>query len=106
MPPTFLPRLVTTTLRDSSIISSQDKFLALEKEKKALEHLLNGGDSTTAPEDIREAVLIYEGGDEDWLHSMLSALLEEKEALIFRHAAVGSKGISTVSFPAIIISLP
>ena len=105
---TSRPRLVSTFLSSSS----PDKFDALEKETGALKqkigalkYLLKGGNSTTASEDIRESVLIYEGSDKEYLRSMLNklqdkenellkqktALQEEKTALI-SHAAVESKG--------------
>jgi len=93
---TSRPRLVSTFLSSSS----PDKFEALEKKIGALEHLLKGGNSTTASEDIRESILIYEGGDKEYLRSMLkdlqrkdTALQEEKTALIISQAAVGSKGM-------------
>ena len=61
---------------------------------------MKGGNSTTASEDIRESVLIYEGGDKEYLRSMLkdlqrkeTALQEEKTALIISQAAVGIKGM-------------
>ena len=64
-----------------------------------MKHLLKGGNSTTASEDIRESILIYEGGDKDWLRGILkdlqrekSALQEKETALIISQAAVGSKG--------------
>ena len=67
---------------------------------------MKGGNSTTASEDIREFVLIYEGSDKEYLRSMLNKLqdkknellkqktvLQEKEtALIVSQAAVESKG--------------
>ena len=86
---------------------------------KALKHLLKGGNSTTASEDIHESVLIYEGGDKEFLRSMLQSLQrketalqeeenlkrkkmalqreetdlqESKTALIISQAAVGNKG--------------
>jgi hypothetical protein len=99
---TSRPRLVTTFLSSSN----PENFDALEKEIGALKHLLKGGNSTTASEDIQESVLIYEGGDKDWLRGILkdlqeektalrrkeTALQEEKTALIISQAAVGSKG--------------
>jgi hypothetical protein len=93
---TSRPRLVTTFLSSSN----PDKFDALEKKIGALEHLLKGGNSTTASEDIRESVLIYEGGDKQYLRSTLDKL-QDKEiellrqktaALIISQAAVESKG--------------
>ena len=54
---------------------------ALEKKIRALEHLLKGGNSTTASEDIREFVLVYEGGDKSLLLGILKALQEEKAAI-------------------------
>ena len=86
-------RLVTTFLCSSSSSSSSsnpEKITALEKKIEALEHLMKGGNSTTASEDIRESVLIYEGSDKDFLRSMIKSLQEEKTALC--QAAVGSKG--------------
>jgi hypothetical protein len=90
---TCRPRLVTTFLSSSS----PDKFDALEKKIGALEHLLKGFNSTNASEDIRESVLIYEGGDKDWLRGILKdlqreKLVEKETALIISQAAVGSKG--------------
>ena len=114
---TSLPRLVTTFLRSSS--SNPEKFNALEKKIGAIKHLLKGGSSTTASEDIHESVLIYEGGDNEFLRSMLqslqrketalqeeenlkrktmalqrkeTALQESKTALIISQTAVGSEG--------------
>ena len=83
-------RLVTTFLCSSSSSSNPEKITALEKKIEALEHLMKGGNSTTASEDIRESVLIYEGSDKDFLRSMIKSLQEEKTALC--QAAVGSKG--------------
>ena len=74
----------------SSTQISKAKLDALEKKIEALEHLMKGGNSTTASEDIRESVLIYEGSDKDFLRSMIKSLQEEKTALC--QAAVGSKG--------------
>ena len=92
---TSRPRLVSTFLSSSS----PDKFHALEKEIGALKHLLKGGNSTTASEDIRESVLIYEGGDKDWLRGILkdlqrkeTALQEKETARIVSQTAVESKG--------------
>ena len=73
---------------------------------RAFEHLLKGGNSTTASEDIRESVLIYEGSDKEYLRGMLkdlqdnvnklqdkeNELLKQKTALIISQAAVESKG--------------
>jgi len=82
------PRLVTTFLSGNNA----NELDALEKEIEALKHLLKGGNSTTASEDIRESALIYEGGDKNWLRSVLKILLEEKTALvIISQAAVESK---------------
>ena len=60
---------------------------------------MKGGNSTTASEDIRESVLIYEGGDKDWLRGMLKDLQREKTelqiektALIISQVPVKSKG--------------
>ena len=90
---TTRPRLVTMFLGRSS---SPDKLDVLEKEMEALKHLLFGGNSLTAPEDIRNFVLIYEGGDKDWLRSMLKDLQREKvvdkeTVLAISQAAVESK---------------
>ena len=57
---------------------------------------MKGGNSTTAPEGIRDFVLIYEGGDKDWLRSMLKDLQREKvvdkeTVLAISQAAVESK---------------
>ena len=114
---TPFPRLLTTFLSNSKPRSSsarqqsKAKVDALEKETGALKqeigalkHLLKGGNSTTASEDIRESVLIYEGSDKEYLRSMLNklqdnlnellkqktVLQEEKTAL--SKAAVESKG--------------
>ena len=72
---------------------------ALKQEIGALKHLLKGGNSTTASEDIREFVLIYEGSDKEYLRSMLDKIQDEKNellkqetALITSKAAVESKG--------------
>ena len=59
---------------------------------------MKGGNSTTASEDIRESILIYEGGDKDWLRGILKdlqreKLVEKETALIISQAAVGSKGM-------------
>jgi hypothetical protein len=85
---TSRPQLVTTFLSSSS----PEKFDALEKEIRALKHLLKGGNSTTASEDIRESVLIYEGGDKEYLRGILKHLQEKETALIISQAAVESKG--------------
>ena len=58
---------------------------------RAVKHLLKGGNSTTAPEDIREYVLIYEGGDEEYLRDILKLLQRQKTALVSRQL-VESKG--------------
>jgi hypothetical protein len=79
--------LVTTFLSSSN----PNELDALKKEIEALKHLLKGGNSTTASEDIRESALIYEGGDKNWLRSVLKDLLDEKKALIVSQAAVESK---------------
>ena len=103
------PRLVTTLLDSSS--SNPEVFNLLEKKIGALKHLLKGGNSTTASEDIRESVLIYEGSDKEFLRSMIKGLQEEKterqrekserqrkdaalqeEKTALSRAAVGSKG--------------
>ena len=59
-----------TSSRSRSSSSIPEKFDTLEKEIGALEHLLKGGNSTYASEDIRESVLIYEGGDKEYLRGM------------------------------------
>jgi hypothetical protein len=99
-----------TTFLSSKPRSTQNpfpaKFDALEKELGALKHLLKGGNSTTASENIRESVLIYEGSDKKYLRDMIkdlqrekselqrekSALQEKETALIISQAAVESKG--------------
>ena len=80
------PRLVTTLLSSSN----PEKVDAIEKKIRALEHLLKGGNSTTASEDIRESVLIYEGSDKEYLRSMLKN--QGEMALIISQAAVEFKG--------------
>ena len=103
---TPFPRLLTTFLSNSKPRSSsarqqsKAKVDELEKKIEALEHLLKGGNSTTASENIRESVLIYEGSDKEYLRGMLkdlqrekSALQEESTALIISKAAVESKGM-------------
>ena len=102
-------RTVSTSLRSFTFQSnnkprsksarqiSKAKFDALEKKIEALEHLMKGGNSTTASEDIRESVLIYEGSGKEYLRSMLQSLQEEKTALqreksALSQAVVGSKG--------------
>ena len=50
----------------------------------------------TAPEDIREFIPIYEGGDKDWLCSILKDLqreivVEKETVLSISQAAVESK---------------
>jgi hypothetical protein len=102
---TASPRSVPTFLSNSKRRSpsprqlSKAKLDALEKKIGALEHLLKGGNSTTASEGIRESVLIYEGGDKDWLRGILkdlqrkeTALQEKETALIISQAAVESEG--------------
>ena len=88
-----------TSRRSRSSSSIPEKFDTLEKEIGALEHLLKGGNSTYASEDIRESVLIYEGGDKEYLRGMLKDLQREKTelqiektALITGQAAVESIG--------------
>ena len=96
----FTPRFFTTFLSSSS----PEKFDALVKKIGALKHLLKGGKFTTASEDVRESVLIYEGGDKDWLRAILlelqgtarelrekSALQEQETALTISKASVESK---------------
>jgi hypothetical protein len=88
---TPFPRLLTTFLSNSKPRSSsarqqsKAKVDALEKETGALkqeigalEHILKGGNSTTASEDIRESVLIYEGSDKEYLRSMLNKLQDKR----------------------------
>ena len=83
---TTRPRLVATFLGRSS---SPDKLDALEKEMEALMHILKGGNSLTAPEGIRDFVLIYEGGDKDWLRGILK--VDKEMVLSISQAAVESK---------------
>ena len=97
--PSILRSFTKLTSSSSSSSSIPEKFDTLEKEIGALKHILKGGYSTTASEDIRESVLIYEGGDKDWLRGMLkdlqgmlNDLQREKTALITSQAAVESKG--------------
>jgi hypothetical protein len=78
--------LVATFLGRSS---SPDKLDALEKEMEALMHILKGGNSLTAPEGIRDFVLIYEGGDKDWLRGILK--VDKEMVLSISQAAVESK---------------
>ena len=82
------PRMFTTSIFSSSSSSSPEKRDALEKRIGALRHLLNGGNSTTASDDIREFVPIYEGADKDWLLSMLDLLEWEKTELQRRDVAL------------------
>ena len=101
---TLPPRSATALQSNSKRLSpsprqSNAKLDALEKEIGALKHLLKGGNSTTASEDIREFVLIYEGSDKEYLRSMLDKIQDEKNellkqetALITSKAAVESKG--------------
>ena len=83
-------RTVTPSLRSFTTFLSNSKN-ALEIKIGALEHLLKGGKATTASEDIRETVLIYEGSDKEYLRGMIKDLQGEKTALSSQ-AAVGSKG--------------
>ena len=53
----------------------------MENEIGALKHLLKGDNATTASEDIRESVLIYEGSDKQYLRDMLKELQEKETAL-------------------------
>ena len=82
------PRSFTTFLSSSKPRSSsakrlsKEKFDALEKKIGALEHLLKGGNYTTAAEDIREFILIYEGSDKEYQRGMLKELQTEKSALL------------------------
>ena len=91
------PRSMDTRLSDSKRRPPSSKQLlkanldALEKKIRALEHLLKGGNSTTASEDIREFVLIYEGGDKEYLRGMLNNLQEEKTAIQSKDAAIQRK---------------
>ena len=56
---------------------------------EALMHILKGGNSLTAPEDIREFVLMYEGCDKDWLRGILK--VDKETVLAISQAAVESK---------------
>ena len=56
-----------------------------------MKHLLKGGNAITAPEDIRESVLIYEGADKEYLRGMLKDLQREKTAQDEQEAAVQRK---------------
>ena len=60
---------------------------ALEKKIGALKHLLKGGNSTTALEDI----LTYEGGDRATLQSLLDKLQEKENELLKQKTALISK---------------
>ena len=71
--------------------TNPEKFNALEKKIRALEHLLKGGNFTSAPNDIRESVLIYEGGDKEFLRGMLKDLQREKTAQDEQEAAIQRK---------------
>jgi len=66
--------MITTFLSSSS---SPDKLDVLKMKVGAVEHLLKDGNSLTAPEDIREFVRIFEGGDKDWLRGILKDLQRE-----------------------------
>ena len=75
------PRMFTTSIFLSSS-SSPENIGALEKKIGALEHLLKGGNSTTACSDeIRDTIRIYEGGDKSLLLGILNAIQEEKTAI-------------------------
>jgi len=75
----------TALQKEKALVTSLDELDAVEKEIIAVKHLLKGGKSTTAPEDIRDAVIMYEGGDKDRLISLLTALINSQ-------AAVGRNG--------------
>ena len=85
--PALFPRTITSSLRmfTTSIFlssSSPENIGALEKKIGALEHLLKGGNSTTACSDeLRDIIRMYEGGDKSLLLGILKALQEEKTAI-------------------------
>jgi hypothetical protein len=91
---TSSPQLVTTL---------QNKLDVLGKEIEAVKHVLKGDNSTSASEDIREFIRIYDGGKTEWLRGMLSELQREKSALVFRQAAVERLSIATKGAPLYIL---
>ena len=81
-------KLTSSSSGRSRSRSIPGKFDQLEKKIGALEHRLKGGNSTNASEDIRESVLIYEGGDKDYLRGMLKDLQDEKIELLKQETAL------------------
>ena len=84
------PSILLSIRSSSSGSSTTDKINALVTRIGALEHLLKGGNLTTAPSDIRESVQIYEGGSKDRLLGILENLQKKEAALV--KASVESKG--------------
>ena len=72
--------------------SSTDDLNEVKKEIRAVKHILKGGDSTKASNDILEFLPIYKGRNEDFLTSMLAKLQDKEMALILNKASVESKG--------------
>ena len=60
---------------------------------------MKGGNSSTASEEIRESLLVYEGGDKAILPGILKALYDEETALLISQADVESKGTQFNSLP-------
>ena len=81
-------------------ISNIEMDIAAVKRKiAAVEHCLKGRNSTNAPEEIREEVLIYEGADKEslrvdnrYLVSLLGKLVEDRAAARESQKAVKSEG--------------
>jgi hypothetical protein len=84
--------------------STPEQFNELENEIKADKHLLKGGNSTTAPEDVRESVLIYDKGDLNSFFNTIKALQAEKTALQAEKTALQEEKTALIKFQAIIAS--
>ena len=91
------PRMATTAEQD--ITTVRQDIAAVKREIAAIKHCLKGRNSSNAPEEIREEVLIYEGANKASLriesHSltMLLGNLENKfTALLQNQQTVKSEG--------------
>ena len=84
------PRMATTAEQDITIV--RQDIAAVKRKISAIDHCLKGRNSSNAPEEIREEVLIYEGANKAFLFQFLGKLTDEITALLQNQQTVKSEG--------------
>ena len=84
------PRMATTAEQD--ITTVRQDIAAVKRKISAIDHCLKGRNSSNAPEEIREEVLIYEGANKAFLFQFLGNLENKFTALLQNQQTVKSEG--------------